>query len=94
MENNSQIQSEIIRAAQQLASRVGGYAGLADVKEWVQDMTDATDAQWAEAIVHLAEHGGNHVIIVPEDNQKTLTPRDRAAAVRFGPDMVHLISVR
>lgn len=63
--------------------------------EWVMiaDVADLVDlsAEWMQAgCAHLNRQAGWHVI--PESNQKSLTGRERAAAVRIGNQDKHLIA--
>ncbi|MGC4808500.1 hypothetical protein [Micromonospora sp. DT233] len=81
--------AELIRAAYwQLAKAPGGWVGLADLRERLGD-TDraAVDA----ALRALVRQPG--VRIIPVANSKSLTARDRAAAVRIGEEDNHMLSI-
>jgi hypothetical protein len=74
------------------------YRDLADEpKAWVS-LTDLRprlgDAPRTEVDEVLRRMDGTpKVTIIPEANQRTLTPEDRAAAVRIGDEENHLISI-
>ncbi|TFV58094.1 hypothetical protein E4P42_13325 [Mycobacterium sp. PS03-16] len=78
-----------IRAAYgRLASRAGGWVGLAALRDELADVgRGALDA----ALLRLERTPG--VSLIPEENQKTLTGADRAAAVRIGNEDNHLIAI-
>lgn len=77
-----------IRAAYtQLAPRPGGWVPLRRLRAEVDAPRDAVDA----ALVVLHRTPG--VSVIPEENQKTLTDEDRAAAVVIGDRPKHLIAI-
>lgn len=80
---------EALRAAYaRLADRPGGWVGLARLRGEVPDLPrKEVDA----ALISLYQQPG--VSLIPEENQKTLTEADRAAAVRIGDQNKHLIAI-
>ncbi|GAA4044567.1 hypothetical protein [Nonomuraea soli] len=70
-----------------LAARPGEWVRLAVLREHLADLPrDAVDA----ALVQLNRADG---ILIPEGNQKTLTPGDRAAAIVIGNQDKHLLAI-
>ncbi|MEU6737897.1 hypothetical protein [Streptosporangium sandarakinum] len=81
--------TERIRAAYaELAPEPGAWVGLARLRPLLGGFTQAEVDRALKGMIHLPE-----VSIVPENNQKTLTPEDRAAAVVIGDQDKHLISI-
>jgi hypothetical protein len=78
-----------VRAAYaEVAAAPGEWVGLADLRRRLagvpREEVDATLDQM---------FGTPGVRLVPEDDQKSLTARDRAAAVRIGAKDVHLLAI-
>lgn len=71
----------------QLAPRPGGWVPLRRLRAELDAPRDAVDA----ALVALHRTPG--VSVIPEENQKTLTDEDRAAAVVIGDRPKHLIAI-
>lgn len=79
---------ERIRAAYDvLATRPGGWVSLTRLRAEL----DAPRADVDAALVALHRTPG--VSVIPEENQKTLTAEDRAAAVVIGDRPKHLIAI-
>lgn len=78
-----------LRAAYtRLAARPGGWVSLVRLRDEVPDVArDAVDA----ALINLYQQPG--VSLIPEENQKVLTPADRTAAVTIGDQHKHLIAI-
>jgi hypothetical protein len=78
-----------LRAAYtRLAARPGGWVSLVRLRDEVPDVgRDAVDA----ALINLYRQPG--VSLIPEENQKVLTPADRTAAVTIGDQHKHLIAI-
>lgn len=75
------------------AERGNPWVGLADLREEMgsQFTREQVDAE----LVRLGQGGGDpDVTITPEENQKVLTQRDRVAAVLFGGEPSHVISIQ
>ncbi|BBY15957.1 hypothetical protein [Mycolicibacterium litorale] len=71
-----------------LAHRPGGWVTLTRLREDLPDVErDALDV----ALVRMYQIAG--VSLIPEENQKTLTPADRDAAIRIGNQHKHLIAI-
>lgn len=66
----------------------GAWIGFAELRHALPHLDRATVDT---ALRTLADQPGVHV--TPEVNQKTLTPADRAAALRIGGENKHLISI-
>ncbi|WP_229402512.1 hypothetical protein [Micromonospora okii] len=81
--------AELVRAAyRELAPTPGAWVGLADLR----DRLDGTDrAAVDDALRALVRQDG--VRIIPVANTKSLTARDRAAAVRIGDEDSHTLSI-
>jgi hypothetical protein len=79
----------LIRAAyRELAKAPGDWVGLADLRDRLSGRdTSAMD----DALRSLARQDG--VRIIPVANSKSLTARDRAAAVRIGDEDNHALSI-
>lgn len=71
-----------------LAARPGGWVSLLRLRQAVPGLTRPTvDA----ALINLYQQPG--VSLIPEENQKVLTPADREAAVEIGNQDKHLIAI-
>ncbi|SCL15291.1 hypothetical protein GA0070616_0686 [Micromonospora nigra] len=79
----------LVRAAyRDLATAPGAWVGLADVRDRLADHDRATvDATLRAMVVR------DDVRIIPVANTKSLTPRDRAAAVRIGNEDNHALAI-
>jgi hypothetical protein len=82
------VQSAIRKAYGELAARPGDYVMLEDLRGSLGLPTDAVDA----ALLRLDREPDIH--LVPESNQKVLTPGQRAAALRLGNQHMHLLAIR
>lgn len=71
-----------------LAARPGAWVALASLRGHLDDLprTDIDDA-----LGELYRSGA--ISLIPEENQKVLTPADRAAALEVGNQAKHLISI-
>lgn len=71
-----------------LAARPGAWVALAKLRAQLDDLprTDIDDA-----LGELYRTGA--ISLIPEENQKVLTPADRAAALEVGNQAKHLISI-
>jgi hypothetical protein len=72
-----------------LVARPGGWLGLVKLRA---ELSDVPRADLDAALVRLYQAPG--VSLVPEENQKTLTTADRAAAVEIGLQDKHLIAIQ
>ncbi|OBG86398.1 hypothetical protein A5699_21630 [Mycobacterium sp. E802] len=71
-----------------LAARPGGWVSLLRLRQAVPELPRPTvDA----ALISLYQQPG--VSLIPEENQKVLTPADRDAAVEIGNQDKHLIAI-
>ncbi|RLK12007.1 hypothetical protein DER29_5279 [Micromonospora sp. M71_S20] len=79
----------LIRAAyHELAREPGAWVGLADLRERLGRQDRATVDATLRAMVHR-----DGVRIIPVANTKSLTARDRAAAVRIGDEENHTLAI-
>ena len=77
-----------IRAAYaRLTPRPGGWVRLAELRAVLEDGREQVDAALA------AMSRAPRVSVIPEEDQKKLTPEDRAAAVVIGDRPKHLIAI-
>ena len=77
-----------VRAAYaRLAPRPGGWVRLAELRAALDDVRGDVDT----ALTALSRAPG--VSVIPEEDQKKLTPDDRAAAVMIGDRPKHLIAI-
>lgn len=75
-------------AYHRLTRRPGGWVGLLALRT---ELSTVDRAEIDDALLRLHRVPGFNVI--PEENQKTLTPQDRAAAVSIGGQASHLIAI-
>lgn len=73
---------------QKLAERPGYYISLTDLR---QELNGVLRVDVDEALLELNQEKG--VTLAPEEDQKTLTAQDRAAALRLGTQDVHLLAI-
>ena len=83
------LEEQVRRAYQAIARRPGDWVQLADLRERLPSVPrDSLDAEltrlFSEREVHL----------VPNENNKAVTARDRAAALRVGSNQHNMIAVR
>jgi hypothetical protein len=82
------IEDRIRRSYAALATRPGAWLGLARLRDELADLArDDVDATLSELYRSAA------VSLIPEENQKVLTPADHAAAIDVGNQAKHLISI-
>ncbi|PXW31083.1 UNVERIFIED_CONTAM: hypothetical protein DES50_106215 [Williamsia faeni] len=82
------IETRVIDAYRSLAHRPGAWVSLRRLRPVLSDIS-RTDLD--VALRSLYTRPG--IMLIPEENQKTLTPDDRAAAVSIGDQDKHLIHV-
>jgi hypothetical protein len=87
-EAHGDVESRIRSAHDKLAGAPGGWVGLADLRDHLSDLDRATVDG---ALRELARR--DDVRIIPVANSKSLTPRDRAAALRIGDEDNHTMSI-
>jgi hypothetical protein len=81
------IVDRVRRAYADLAAEPEGWVSLTNLRRQL-DGLPRHDVDQA-----LKDLDGNGVTLIPEENQKTLTAEDRAAAVRIGGEDNHLLSM-
>jgi hypothetical protein len=82
------MESRVRRTYEKLASRPGGWVGLVRLRG---ELADVPRGDLDAVLTDLYRQPG--VSLIPEENQKTLTEDDRAAAVRIGGQHKHLIAI-
>ena len=82
------LESRVRQAYSRLVARPGGWVGLAELRA---DLADVPRPELDAVLVRLYQAPG--VSLIPEENQKTLTPADHAAAVEIGLQENHLIAI-
>ena len=75
-------------AYQKLATEPAGWVSLADLRELLDDIPRPDQDA---ALKRVAVQAG--VRLIPVANLKSLTSRDRAAAVRFGGEDNHALAI-
>lgn len=70
----------------------GGWVAMADVRRKLEREHGMDRGQQDAALRRLATTGDRALNTAPEDNQKTLTDADHAAAVDFGAGPQHIVS--
>ncbi|MEV1147164.1 hypothetical protein [Micromonospora sp. NPDC049799] len=82
------VEARVRAAYRDLARAPGAWVGLADVRDRLSDTDRATVDATLRTMV-----GREDVRIIPVANTKSLTPRDRAAAVRIGNEDNHALAI-
>lgn len=81
------VENRIRSVYHRLTARPGGWVRLVELRTELDDARSDVDA----ALVALHRTPG--VSVIPEEDQKKLTPEDRAAAVVIGDRPKHLIAI-
>ncbi|MCG5438462.1 hypothetical protein [Micromonospora foliorum] len=84
----AEVEALVRSAYRDLATAPGAWVGLADVRERLADTDRASLDAALRAMV-----GREDVRIIPVANTKSLTARDRAAAVRIGNEDNHALAI-
>jgi hypothetical protein len=84
----SNMESRILDAYRHEATRTNGWVKLSDLRDAL-GAAERSDVN--RALVDLANN--RRIVLIPEENQKTLTPVSRAAALRYGGEDQHLIRI-
>ncbi|MBQ0993700.1 hypothetical protein KBX08_26885 [Micromonospora sp. H61] len=84
----AEVEALVRSAYRELATAPGAWVGLADVRDRLVD----TDRAALDAALR-AMVGRDDVRIIPVANTKSLTARDRAAAVRIGNEDNHALAI-
>ncbi|MBJ7340800.1 hypothetical protein [Mycolicibacterium sp.] len=83
-----QVEEKVRAAYVRLAARSGGWVDLVRLRE---ELSDVSRHDLDAALTRMYRIPG--VSLVPEENQKTLTAEDHAAAVSIGEQAKHLIAI-
>ena len=86
--DGADVEDRIRTAYEELPKAPGGWVGLADLRERLDDLDRAAVDEGLRAL--LREDG---VRIIPAANTKALKPRDHAAALRIGDEDNHALSI-
>lgn len=82
------LENRVRAAYDKLADLPQAWVSLTDLRA---ELTGASAAEVDAALMKMAV--ARTIVLVPEDNQKTLTDEDRAAAIHLGGEDKHLISI-
>jgi hypothetical protein len=67
------------------------WLSIADLEDAMPNMSRQT---FERTIMNMSVGPNATLRILPEENQKTLTPRDRKAAIRMGNENNHIVQIR
>lgn len=84
------VETQIRKTYEGLADGPGAYVMLEDLRG---ALTGAVDADDVDAALRRLDKAPD-VHLIPESNQKVLTPGQRAAAIRIGNQDMHLLAIR
>ena len=82
------VEGRIRAAYAELPKAPGGWVGLADLREHLGDLDQATVDRGLRGLL-----GQDGVRIIPAANTKALKPRDHAASLRIGDEDNHALSI-
>lgn len=82
------VESQVRAAYVKLAARAGGWVDLVRLRA---ELPDVSKSELDDALTRMQRTPG--VSLIPEENQKTLTDEDHAAAVEIGNRARHLIAI-
>lgn len=83
------LETRVVEAYRKKAAQTNGWVKLADLR--VALSRSAKRPEIDQALERLAD--SRRIILIPEENQKTLTRRDRDAALPYGGEANHLIRI-
>lgn len=82
------VEAQVRAAYVRLAARSGGWVDLVRLRA---ELPEVSKHELDEALTQM--HRAPGVTLIPEENQKTLTDADHAAAVEIGNQARHLIAI-
>lgn len=82
------VEAQVRAAYVRLAARSGGWVDLVRLRA---ELPEVSKHELDEALTQM--HRAPDVTLIPEENQKTLTDADHAAAVEIGNQARHLIAI-
>lgn len=88
LSSNTSIESDIRSVYTTLASKPGQWVDLADLRD---KLTGHSRSEVDRGLAVMATQPG--VELIPIENRKTLTDRQRRAAIRLGSEDDHAISI-
>lgn len=71
-----------------LASEAGAWVSLVDLRAALESV----ERESLDMLIHELHVAGD-ITLLPEENRRSITPDDRAAAIRIGSEDRHLISI-
>lgn len=86
--DGSDVETQVRDAYVRLAAHAGGWVDLVRLRE---ELSDVSRPELDAALTRMYRLPG--ISLIPEENQKTLTDQDRAAAVAIGDQDKHLIAI-
>jgi hypothetical protein len=86
--DGSDVETRVRDAYVRLAAHAGGWVDLVRLRE---ELSDVSRPELDAALTRMYRLPG--ISLIPEENQKTLTDQDRAAAVAIGDQDKHLIAI-
>jgi hypothetical protein len=88
LDDKVDVENQVRAAYVKLAARAGGWVDLARLRAVLPDVSKA---ELDDALTQMQRKPD--VSLIPEENQKTLTDEDHAAAVEIGNRARHLIAI-
>ena len=88
LDDTVDVETQVRAAYVKLAARAGGWVDLARLRA---ELPDVSKSELDDALTRMQRKPD--VNLIPEENQKTLTDRDHAAAVEIGNRARHLIAI-
>ncbi len=88
LDDTVDVEAQVRAAYVHLAARAGGWVDLVRLRA---ELPNVTKHELDEALTQMQR--SRDVSLIPEENQKTLTEADHAAAVEIGNQPRHLIAI-
>jgi hypothetical protein len=88
LDDEVDVESQVRAAYVKLAARAGGWVDLVRLRA---ELPDVSKSELDDALTQMQRTPD--VSLIPEENQKTLTDEDHAAAVEIGNRARHLIAI-
>ncbi len=88
LDDTVDVEAQVRAAYVTLAARAGGWVDLVRLRA---ALPEVSKREMDDALTQMQRDRG--VSLIPEENQKTLTPADHAAAVHIGNQARHLMAI-